>query len=160
MLLPIPQLLLISRILHLLECLRRKISRMFRIDDLFRGMVTSLNFNFKKALSTILFYASLYLQNCCPVSSGITVRIQMEWLSGMEWNHCPLSRGMGVRIALEYSPILSQAVSYKKRLATPALSTIIYYNPIWLMANIALKDVFWLAVNKFRLVLFCTIHII
>ncbi|MEA3469954.1 MAG: hypothetical protein U9R57_17260, partial [Thermodesulfobacteriota bacterium] len=70
-----------------------------------------MNFGFKKVLFTILFYASRYLQNCCPVSSGIIVRIQMEW------NHCPLSRGMGVQIALEYSikaTLNSTAVTHKE----------------------------------------------
>jgi hypothetical protein len=30
-------------------------------------------------LLTIFFYASLYLQNCCPLSSGISVRVGLEY---------------------------------------------------------------------------------
>jgi len=43
------------------------------------------------------------LKNSCPESSGISVQIQMEWVSRMKWNHCPVSRGIGVQFALEYS---------------------------------------------------------
>ena len=43
------------------------------------------------------------LKNSCPESSGISVQIQMEWVSRMKWNHCPVSRGIGVQNALEYA---------------------------------------------------------
>ncbi|MFT5730868.1 MAG: hypothetical protein ACI8PB_005058, partial [Desulforhopalus sp.] len=42
-------------------------------------------------------------KNSCPESSGMSVQIQMEWVSGMKWNHRPVSRGIGVQIALEYA---------------------------------------------------------
>lgn len=67
---------------------------MFRIDNLFRGMVSLLEFRFKKALSTNLFYASLlltkllsgFLWNHCPDWNGITVRFPVESVSGLLWN--------------------------------------------------------------------------
>ncbi len=39
----------------------------------------------------------------CPEWTGISVRIQMEILSGMKWNGCPESNGISVRNGLEYA---------------------------------------------------------
>ncbi|MFT5731308.1 MAG: hypothetical protein ACI8PB_005508, partial [Desulforhopalus sp.] len=46
--------------------------------------------------------------NSCPESSGMSVQIQMEWVSGMKWNHRPVSRGIGVQIALEYASMAGE----------------------------------------------------
>jgi len=34
------------------------------------------------------------LKNSCPESSGMSVQIQMEWVSSFTWNRCPECSGI------------------------------------------------------------------
>jgi hypothetical protein len=92
------------------------------MDNLFAATCTLLAWILRKVQITSGYPAPLCFITGWPACSGITGRIQLEWVAGLQWNQWPACNGMGGRFGLEYAgkkrdeknlPLLSQALTIK-----------------------------------------------